>query len=272
MKKKFKYIIIICSVAVIGFIVYSFLFGKLFPYSPVILGFSENELEHTVFYVQDGAEFNGFIRIDSLIPKVEKFHEMKFLKKPRIFIFKDADSFYRRSMTKARFCALYNGDIIISPWAIEEDMRGEISLEIYLTHELSHSILHQNSGFIRAFRYPAWLLEGIAMYSADQMGTSFYPSKEETYNYIRKGNFMPPEYFKTGKEDGIDLNVQYRITFMYSEFGCIVDHLIEKYGMKKFLEYMKELTKNSGHDMIFKRIYGIEFAEFIRDFSSTVNL
>jgi hypothetical protein len=123
---------------------------------------------------------------------------------------------------------------------------------------------------INAFQYPAWLLEGIAVYSANQMGTSWYPSKSETYNYIRKGNFMPPEYFKTSKEEQIKLDVKYRITFMYSEFACIVDYLIEKYGKSKFMSYIKGLTTNNNHDRIFKSIYGIEFGRFIQDFRASV--
>jgi len=119
---------------------------------------------------------------------------------------------------------------------------------------------------IRAFQYPAWLLEGTAVYSADQMGTSWYPSKAETYNYILEGNFMPPEFFKTKKEDQIDLHVKNRITFMYSEYACIVDYLIGKYGRDKFLSYIKELTNNSKHDQVFKGIYGIDFSIFIHDF------
>jgi len=108
--KKTKYFMAAGFFLLVTFTIYSFLFGKLFPYSPVSIGFSKNE--------------------------------------------------------------------------------------IYLKHELSHSLLHQHSGIIRAGKYPAWLLEGIAVHSANQMGTSCYPSKKETYNYIRKGNFMPPEYLK----------------------------------------------------------------------------
>lgn len=46
---------------------------------------------------------------------------------------------------------------------------------------------------------------------------------------------MPPEYFKTKKEDKIKPDVKYRITFMYSEFACIVDYLIEQYGKDKYI-------------------------------------
>jgi hypothetical protein len=42
MRTKLKYIILIGTFFILGSIAYSFLFGKLFPYSPVIIGFSKN--------------------------------------------------------------------------------------------------------------------------------------------------------------------------------------------------------------------------------------
>jgi predicted SprT family Zn-dependent metalloprotease len=270
MKKIIKFSMGIASILIISIVAYSFLFGKLFPYSPIILGFSEIELENTIIYIQNGTQYTDLNKIDSLIPQVEYFHELKFLKKPRIFIFKDNSNYYQRSLSKARFCAFYNGDIVISPWALKEAEEGKISLQIYLTHELSHSLLHQHSGIIRAFQYPKWLLEGIAVYSANQMGTSWYPSKNETYNYIRKGNFMPPEYFMTNKEDQINLDVRYRNTFMYSEFACIVDYLIKKYGKDKFLSYMKALINRSEHDKLFSKIYGIDFNTCLQNLTKSI--
>ncbi|MDK9706275.1 MAG: hypothetical protein OEL83_04420 [Desulforhopalus sp.] len=163
MKNKLRYAIAFGSLLILGLVVYSFLFGKLFPYSPLIIGFSINELPNTIVYVQEGAEHPDLNKIDSLIPNVEKFHEWKFFKKPRIFIFKDKNSYHKRSISNTRFCAFYNGDLIISPWALQEAEKGEISLEIYLTHELSHCLLHQHSGISRAYNYPEWLLEGIAV-------------------------------------------------------------------------------------------------------------
>lgn len=266
MKIKLKFTIAIVVIFTLSIIAYTFLFGKLFPYSPIIVGFSKNELANTIVYIQKGAKYPDLKKIDSLIPIVENFHEWKFLNKPRIFIFKNKYSYFKRNITKARFCSYYNSNLVISPWAINEAEAGEISLEIYLTHELSHSLIQQHAGIIRASQYPAWLLEGIAVYSSNQMGTSWYPSKDETHNYIRNGNFMPPEYFKTKKEDQVNLEVKYRITFMYSEFACIVDYLIEKYGKEKFLSYIKELTTKSDHNKIFKNIYGVEFGKCIHKF------
>ncbi|HRW21995.1 MAG TPA: hypothetical protein P5509_08480 [Bacteroidales bacterium] len=266
MKNKRKRIVTGISIVIIGFIAYIFLFGKLFPYSPIIIGFQKHETNHTIIYIQKGADFTDFSSIDTLIPTVEGFHELEFLYKPKIFVFKDSISYSRRSPSKARFCVFYNSRLFISPWALQEAKNQKIDLAIYLTHELSHSLLHQHSGIINAPKYPKWLLEGIAVYSSNQMGTSFYPSKEGTYRLIKNGNYIPPQYFKTSNEDKVSLDVPNRIPFMYSEFACIVDFLIEKYGKKKFLNYMKALIEKPNHAEVFYQIYQIEFDAVISDF------
>ena len=194
MRIKKTYLITATLACILAAIVYQILFGKLFPYSPVKIGFTRHELSNVVVYVQDGTEFNDFNSFDSYIPYVEKYHELKFRKRPVIIIFDDKRSYLQRSVTKARFCAYPNGSIVVSPWAVRESAEGKISLEIYLRHELSHALLYQHMGIVNAyFNYPRWLLEGVAVCSSNQMGTSWYPSKEETYADIRNGSFMPPD-------------------------------------------------------------------------------
>ena len=261
-----KRILVACLSVFMGVTVYLLLFGKLFPFSPVIIGFEKHECSKTVIFTQTGLSNFDYSNIDSLIPGVEEFHKLTFLNKPEIFLFADSLSYIRHSLSKARLCAFYNGRVFVTPWAIREAQNGQISLRIYLTHELSHSLLHQHSGVIHSAFYPKWLLEGIAMYSSGQMGTTFYPGKEDTYKLIRNGNFMPPEYFKTRKEDKIRLDVNMRIPFMYSEFGCIVSYLIEHYGREKFLIYMKSLIKDGNNKEIFKNIYGADFENVLYDF------
>ena len=270
MNKPIKYSILTVVVLIVIFVIYSFLFGKLFPYSPVIIGFSPTETEQAVIYIQNGAEFTDFAMIDALFPPIEKFLDMKFKSKPRIFIFKDAENFYQRSLTKARFCSLYNGDVIIAPWSLEEAKRGEISLKIYLTHELTHSLIHQQIGLFKAAKFPKWLHEGTAMYSANQMGTTFYPSKEETYQYILNGNFIRPQDFHTKREKQTKLDVKYRIGFIYSEYACIVDYLVEQYGRDEFIKYVKTIIKTCNPDKAFKNTYGLEFDDSIKAFKEYV--
>ncbi len=265
-----KKILIGIIIVVFGFLCYLFLFNKLFTYSPIIIGFTKHELTNTIIYVQEGTDYNDLVRIDTLIPSIENFHDLKFIQKPELFIFRDSLSFIKRSFSKARFSAYPSGRLIISPWAIKEDQQGIISLEIYVRHELSHVLIFQHKGIFAELRYPKWLLEGIAVYSTNQMGTSFYPSKDETYHAIAQGSFLPPFDFKTKREDNAKLNVKYRITFMYSEFACIVDYLVVNYGKDKFLLYMKSLIKSNDHEKIFKQIYGIDFDIFIMDFRQFV--
>jgi len=250
---------------------YQLLWGKLFPYSPVKIGFMKYELSNVVVYIQNGSAYNNYRTIDTMIPVVEKFHGLHFVIKPEILVFSDSGSYLQRSMTKARFCAYPKGSLFVSPWAIQEALEGKISMEIYLRHELSHTLLYQHMGFVTAFYYPRWLLEGIAVYSANQMGTSWYPGKKETYSYIRQGNFLPPEYFNTKKENEVKLDVKYKTTFMYSEFACIVDYLIESYGKEIFIKYMNQLLNSYQHDKVFKDDYGIDFGTFLNHFRHHVS-
>lgn len=150
-------------------ILWLFLFGKFFAYSPIIAGFDKNELENIIIYAQKGTEFKAITRADTLIACVEKFHDIEFKGKPELFIFRDSISYIRHSPSKARFCTFPNSKIFITPWAMSEAINGKISLEIYLRHELSHSLVFQLTGFFGALRYPDWMLEGLAVYSSDQM-------------------------------------------------------------------------------------------------------
>ena len=157
------------------------------------------------------------------------------------------------------------------PWAVKEALDGKISMPIYIKHELSHTLLYQHMNTITAyFFYPRWLLEGIAVYSSNQMGTSFYPDKSETYKYIQQGIFMPPEYFDTKKEDEIKLNVKYKIAFEYSEFACIVDYLIKQYGREKFSLYITQLLDSWHPDKVFEDVYKVDLNTCIDNFKQYV--
>ena len=108
------------SILIIGIVAYLFLFGKLFAFSPVIIGFDKHESKNAIFYTQGDSRYNDFEIIDTLIPSVESFHELNFIRKPRIFIFQDSLKYIHHSLSKARFCAFSSGRLFISPWALKE--------------------------------------------------------------------------------------------------------------------------------------------------------
>lgn len=243
----------------IGALVYLALWGKGLPYSPIIIGFDRHELDHLVIYMEKGGPAEAYDWVNGLIPDVENFHELRFRSKPALFFFRKASTYARRSPSKARLCAFCNGAIVVSPWAQQEDAEGKLSLRIYLAHELSHSLLYQNMGLRAKVRYPRWLLEGLATYSAGQMGTFLYPSQPETMALIRAGNWIPPETFGTSDEDHVRLDVPERMPFIYSEFACIVDDLIATQGRDRFLRYMKRLMVEYDHDDVFRSVFQIDF-------------
>lgn len=256
-------------VALFG-LVYELVWGKLFPFSPVTLGFHCQELTHVVVCSEDDNPFGGFEWADDLVGGVEKFHELQFRSKPRLFFFSRRETYARRSLSKARVCAFYNGAVVVSPWVQREDSEGLLSLRVYLTHELSHSLLYQNMGLSSKLGYPRWLMEGVATYSSNQMGTYLYPSREETYALIKSGNWMPPEDYDTAREDAIALNVENRMPFIYTEFACIVSDLITRYGRSAFLGYLKRLLEDPDHDAAFQASFGVGFEEYLAGFRERV--
>ena len=247
------------AAVLIGTLAYLTLWGKGLPYSPIIIGFDRHELDHLVIYMENGGPDEAYDWMDRLVRDVEDFHELSFRSKPALFFFRKASTYARRSPSKARLCAFYNGAIVVSPWVQQEDAEGKLSLRIYLVHELSHSLLYQNMGLRAKLRYPRWLLEGLATYSSNQMGTFLYPSQPETMALIRAGNWMPPEMFGTSDEDQVQLHVPNRMPFIYSEFACIVNDLITTHGRDPFLRYVKRLMVESDHDDVFRSMFQTDF-------------
>jgi predicted SprT family Zn-dependent metalloprotease len=260
--------------AVCAAFVYLLLWGQLSPYSPIVTGFDKRELSHVVVYVEKGAERGAgpreFDWADALVDGVEAAHTLRFKSKPRLLFFTDPDTYAARTTTKARMCTYPHGAIVVSPWVQEEDVEGVLSLEVYMRHELSHALLYQHMGILAALRYPEWLLEGVATWSADQRGTFVYPGKDETYALIGAGNWMPPEVFGTAGEDGVRLDTEDRMTFMYSEFACIVEDLVARYGRETFFAYVKSLMEESDHDAVFLEAFDTEFDSYLVGFRSRV--
>lgn len=82
-----KKLIIGTVLLIIAVIIYSFLWGGLFPFSPIIIGFEQKECNKVIIYYRTDTDISKFIIIDSLINEVEDFHQLKFKKKVKIFIF-----------------------------------------------------------------------------------------------------------------------------------------------------------------------------------------
>lgn len=277
MFKNFKKKLIVAIILlVIGVIIYSFLGGRLFPFSPIIIGFEQKEFNKAIIYYHNGIDISKYIIIDSLINEVEDFHQLKFKQKVKIFIFNSDKEYTRLTGLTARFVTfpLY-GRIFVSGKAKNESEEGKIHLDVYLKHELSHSLLDQNMSLYRSQYYPGWLLEGTAVYSSNQMGVDGYFTKEETFDKIKDGYFLNPDDWRgtllnPQSENVKNFPLPNKYWFIYSEFACLVDDIIQNYGKEKFLQYLTELLEEKNDKDVFQRIFRIEFNKYLDDFKKRV--
>jgi hypothetical protein len=90
--------------------------------------------------------------------------------------------------------------------------------------------------------YPGWLLEGTAVYSANQMGVDGYFLNPDDW-----GTLLKPK-----KESVNNFPLANKYWFIYSEFARLVDDMIQNYGKEKFLQYMTELLKEKDDKKHFK--------------------
>jgi hypothetical protein len=94
--KKAKYAKIAICLS-LGFLLftttYLSLWGRLFPFSPVIVGFSRQEGERAVIHAEANAQFDHFALIDQCIVSVEQAHGLAFKHKPEIFLLKTPAKF-----------------------------------------------------------------------------------------------------------------------------------------------------------------------------------
>jgi len=269
MKKKTRFAAAAVLALFAGGIVHQLFWGKLFAYAPFFPGFSKRDTAGATIYVQRKARFAEAKAVDAWLSAVEETHGLAFVRKPKIFIFRDDGDYYRRSLSRTRFFTYPNGSILLRPGALQEATEGRISLEIYLKHELSHALLFQHMTTATAYgSFPRWLLEGIAVFRSGQRGTSWYPGKAETLDLIRRGNFFPPDDFGKKRGDFAALGVPNRSAFLYAEFACLVEALIESYGEDRFAAYLKRLMNGGRHVMVFREVFGTDFVDFLRNFRS----
>jgi hypothetical protein len=278
MKHRINKKIILFGIVLIlaAIIFYQFLWGLLFPFSPIIVGFKQKEFERATIYYQQDIDISKYALINNLINETEDFHQLHFKKKVKIFICNSDEGLAKRSGVNTRFATTPPyGRIFISNKAQKEIQEEKIRLAVYLKHELSHALLFQNMSLYRSQHYPGWLLEGLAVYSSNQMGVDGYFTKEETFAKIREGYFLNPDDFsssllKPQSKNVINFPMVNKYWFIYSEFGCIVDDLIKNYGKNEFLQYMIGVLVEKDEKKVFLNVFGIEFNKYVGSFKNRI--
>jgi hypothetical protein len=270
-KRKLLFPIIILFM---GFLVYHILFGKLLAFSPLILGFDKYDTEYATIYYHKTDKLLDLKNLDSLITEVKQFHKLNYNKTVRLFICKTDNEFRRYTGSKARFVTIFGNAIFMSGKANNERKTNSININVYLKHELSHLLVYQNMSFFKSINYPQWFLEGLAVYSSNQFGVDGYLTKREASKKIEEGNFVNPKDWGTAfSSKGItvtECKVANKYRFIYSEFGCIVDDLINTFGREKFLKFFKQSLQSDDFYVLFKQTYKKDFSEYLEEFKTKI--
>lgn len=256
--------------------VHELLLGRLFPFSPVVVGFSRQESGNYVVYHHGQPEASELSYLSGVVGIEENYHGMAFKSKPEIFLCREDSEFQRLSGGKARFNAI-NGRLFVSKRAQEDAKQGRIDLRVYMTHEMSHCLLHQHMSILRSLKMPRWLFEGIAMDCAGQVGAGVYPTKSKVYEAVAKGVFCEPADFGSylGGETGTALScpITNKTAFFYSEFGCIVEFIRSSHGTQRYQAFLKDVVESHSLNVeqSFQRVYGKNLGDEIARFKNETN-
>jgi len=257
-----------------GFLTYHILFGRLFAFSPIIIGFENHKTENATVYYHKGESELNYKTLDSLIVNVEQFHKLNFNKKVKIFVCKTNREFRQYTGSSARFITFFDKTIFMSGKANNERKMYRIHLNTYLKHELSHSLVYQNMSFSKLIRYPQWFLEGLAVYSSNQFGVDGYLTKKETYKKINEGYFAKPKdwgtAFSSKGKSVKECKVKNKYGFIYSEFGCIINDMISIYGKEKFNTFLKQSLQSNNFYILFEKTFNISFSEYLNRFKTRI--
>lgn len=250
------------------------MWGPLFAFSPLVVGFHRVTLSRCDVYFHDKTDAGLFANADELITEVEAFHRMQFPRRVQIIVCCNAGEYARLTtnhLTRFVTFPLY-GRIFVSHRAVADAKAGRIHLDVYLKHELSHALLFQQMPLTRVAALPVWLREGLAVYSAGQLGVDQYLSDDAVRTCMQQGDFLHPDDFGHLSASHMPSYVQrqpalvHEPRFWYAESGCMVGDLIERYGKTRFLHFVQLTMYEGAVNADFQRVFGCSFAEYVNGF------
>jgi hypothetical protein len=263
----------VACLLIITAISYMSLWGRLVPYSPLVVGFERKTFEQATIYYHHGQILPEAIdSVCEFMSDLESLHALTYQRKVDVLFCSSEDEEKRFGGTTVRAItyAPY-GRILISEKLRRESCAGDKPFADFLKHELTHSLIDQNISVYRLLRFfPSWLNEGLAVCSANQFGRGGYCSREEVIVLLRQGHFYKPEWFagplRRTPEEAKAFPVEDRMYFAYSEYGMIVDDLIRTYGRERFQKYLHALLRTGSHDEVFQQSFGLPFDQYLEAF------
>jgi hypothetical protein len=129
-------------------------------------------------------------------------------------------------------------------------------LELTLTHELSHLLLHE---YTRPNHLPKWLNEGVSQWVSGGVADIIkYDAKKLLKQAVLSGNYLSLKSMNRTFPRDSDLFI-----LAYEESKSVVEYIVESYGQESLLEVLKRLheggtIENAVPDVLGTSLAGLE--------------
>ena len=246
---------------VLAMVTAAFLYGPLFPWSPVKPGYTRFRLHRADVYYPTGITLgDSYQQIDSFIAEAEEFHQLKMPDRIKIIAPRTWNEFHMQAPWQGGNAVagvtLQTGTVIFMTPKIAEK---HFDTAEFLRHELSHAILDQNMPLWRGHKMnrQPWLYEGLAVDFGRQTS---YLTKDEFVARAQTEPLAPS--FDGGNTD---------MRFNYVAWRYFLEHMIHLRGRDRFQDYLLRAMQDPDQARaVFPEFFGVTFDGAIREFQASL--
>lgn len=240
------------------------------------------ELERcTIIYPGQSVLSPEYSTLDTLMVETERFHRMSFRKRITAVVCATNGQHKRFSLGGGHANTIQTGTVIYIRPSIKDTTYppplqregeageaptarkiGRRDLSGFLKHELSHAILYQNTGLIRAFRIKSWLEEGLAIYFGNP--DHYYRGEEFRALAFRQGCFFN---LLNDESEPVVILPENKFYFKYGAYYEFMAYLVDKHGLDAVLDFTHAYIRSpSDEEALFHASFGCSPAAMLDRF------
>ena len=238
-----------------------FLFGPLFPISPIKIGYQTQKIGNkTIVYPK-----NWVVKRDEFVKLIDRTEEENIFpiyktRLPITFLLTNNENDFLRFTGLRKGGSTGLGGIRIDSSYMEKGI---------ITAELSHYYLF-NTTKRSSIYFPRWFDEGLAIYLGHSGSTAKFTHPEQLQKLLQDSRYPKDLSYWNGIMGQLRWMKQIHtggyVTNMYTHSYFAVHFLIDKYGMEKLQNLIYEAKTNNSFENAFQNIYEFSTREFSNSF------